>query len=1135
MPSFFSNGSGPFDNLVGQFSFRGASLFTLGNFSILTNFKQKANKEYTLGTFGKPYTLDNLNYDNQLGQYKLYINFDYTDPKNFALYGSLQERFRVAISYIIDNFPASIFVTNRITITQTVKNIFNYTVNSDDTSTFTIPANFLINNYDIIYTSYGELIDDNSILSYRNLAKNFGDFAIKVGDYEYDILDFTSPIEPTDDLSFKVKGNPFSGDSISFHIIPNYYVRKKALDSFSELEKYLLNGNTSPIYTAEFKIPEINDLGVETLNTKRVTWKTNDGYNPSLNQIFLDEYLSELSLIGSEMDEFKTNYLYRMYIGQNLKEYDTQDRKFESIIQIYGRMFDELKKFIDGLAFSNTVTYDRKNNVSDTLIKNIAENLGLETFDFVSDDDFMKSVFGDPKNPSKLTPNEVNMEFWRRLVINSSYLFKIKGTRKAIEFLLKFIGLPDYLYDLNEFVFLANGPLNLSEIEQRIELNNSNLTLEDIPVDSEGYPSVPPNNENIYFQSNGGYIFENFKHVGPYDFGSTYLNQFATFGDIGDGFLLSRIVDNKKSWIKGEQNRIYDLQSRETEYLVDDERNVLNVKNIEISLTPSKAIEYNVYDFYKNNSGLTINPIKNDLDISFYDFIKLAATKYINAKNRKTITDFNGGSYPTLLRLYMEYRKNTQNPISYKEVNKYLSYLNPFWLNLVEQFVPDTAIFVGGTKYGNDIFTQQKFTYKHGIDDGSEFQNETEQLIRGTHKTLKTEGLKISAYTGEYSCFLKNSSFILDYRRLSRFITLPNYNPLVNIGIIDLNQDSQIYLANNRLAYKRENPNSDLFLEALIGYSTNVPAFYQQTLQDNPYYRILFPKNRSVVPECENPPLTICQELELINGYCGSSITTQQLSLDSIPYFIPPNTFTTALGFFSPISESNFNIGDIVNLTRDGNSVFSVIIKDKLPNYGPNGEYVFVLEIADNNELIDNPDDIGGTSGVLRLQKNICTIFENPNQSNIRTIFIADDTTCLTPTQLQNSIIINTIPNDNAFDNSNLINIFEIIQDAIKDNINGAPTSVSITSLSNGFVGNVSLVNNNSNILWEFNYADIEPFLTEGFNQSINLRVTSDCDGSGIDLIINLTYIDCVDDISLPDPQISTPQFGTFPIFINPE
>ena len=62
MPSFFSNGSGPFDNLVGQFSFRGASLFTLGNFSILTNFKQKVNKEYTLGTFSKPYTLDNLNY-----------------------------------------------------------------------------------------------------------------------------------------------------------------------------------------------------------------------------------------------------------------------------------------------------------------------------------------------------------------------------------------------------------------------------------------------------------------------------------------------------------------------------------------------------------------------------------------------------------------------------------------------------------------------------------------------------------------------------------------------------------------------------------------------------------------------------------------------------------------------------------------------------------------------------------------------------------------------------------------------------------------------------------------------------------------------------------------------------------------
>ena len=41
--------------------------------------------------------------------------------------------------------------------------------------------------------------------------------------------------------------------------------------------------------------------------------------------------------------------------------------------------------------------------------------------------------------------------------MNTAYLFKSKGTRKAIEFLFRFIGAPEALVEFNEYVVLADN------------------------------------------------------------------------------------------------------------------------------------------------------------------------------------------------------------------------------------------------------------------------------------------------------------------------------------------------------------------------------------------------------------------------------------------------------------------------------------------------------------------------------------------------------------------------------------------------------------------------------------------------------------------------------------------------------
>jgi hypothetical protein len=39
-----------------------------------------------------------------------------------------------------------------------------------------------------------------------------------------------------------------------------------------------------------------------------------------------------------------------------------------------------------------------------------------------------------------ITAIEADTELWRRLILNSPWIWKSKGTRKSIEFILKFIG-----------------------------------------------------------------------------------------------------------------------------------------------------------------------------------------------------------------------------------------------------------------------------------------------------------------------------------------------------------------------------------------------------------------------------------------------------------------------------------------------------------------------------------------------------------------------------------------------------------------------------------------------------------------------------------------------------------------------
>ena len=138
----------------------------------------------------------------------------------------------------------------------------------------------------------------------------------------------------------------------------------------NEFENNLLNRLTTPIYTSEFKVFNENENGDIIESTEELTWPTNDGYNIDFNTPEYLGYVSELLKISDINDDSKSNLIVRFLVSNSISEFDTipdinnsytdsSGQKMTNTLRIYGREFDEIKKYSDGIKFANVVTYDK--------------------------------------------------------------------------------------------------------------------------------------------------------------------------------------------------------------------------------------------------------------------------------------------------------------------------------------------------------------------------------------------------------------------------------------------------------------------------------------------------------------------------------------------------------------------------------------------------------------------------------------------------------------------------------------------------------------------------------------------------------------------------------------------------------
>ena len=763
VPSQAASGADTFsDNLVGVQITDGSSQMTGTNFAIDNVIPDKDSKNFKTSPFSDFLTLDDLKEESDapttISSQEKKDLVKFKGAKNDAgksLFGSLKSRLLVSITRIIKKFPAGIVLDVNGPIGGSLDSAFNITYDVySKTTQFQVESSKLFNPFEIVISKPKTSLIPETENPLRNLYSSYKKYVLDISGTTYDVVNY---FEPNNNIiTFIVNGNPFgTGTTYNQNLLfrPNNGITEEFFNNLDDVESTLLTKDTYPKYNAGFFIPKDNFDSSNTVLTRvEYNWPiSDDNWNLQIVGMEYDQYIKNLSDTADLIDDYKSNLMVRFLSSPQLFEYDTPDQKIQSVFQLYGQNFDRVKKYIDNIAFMRNVSYDGVNNLPDVLLKNLANNLGLDTVSLFDENTIDQTLYSRATNqytgvPEGKTFIEAEYEFYRRMLVNMAHIYKSKGTKSSINFFLKFLGAPEQLIKIDEYVYEVVNLPKLNDIENQIydviQGNKKILTLDfdttgftytqtittpttsflrsDYPIDETTGFARRANNSttDTFFQKGSGWYDISLNHRTPdildnensiltgrtktiktkakaYSFGEEYFDTFRTLPGLDSGFeIKSRIVDVKGS--------------------IDDNTSsfILNRKNIDIHLDSANGVNF---DIYRKSRDLLLtfgsNTLHPQTGVTFAEFVSRLLSEQIPNSNVIRYKK----NYITLEDVYQSYVNSTGfTPYNITDVHEFINRMSPYWTSIVEQIVPSTTLWTGGNLIQNSVFGRSKYGYKFG-------------------------------------------------------------------------------------------------------------------------------------------------------------------------------------------------------------------------------------------------------------------------------------------------------------------------------------------------------------------------------------------------------------------------------------
>ena len=481
-----------------------------GNFIFTTSPTPFFQKRYKNGVTVATWTYDDV---KEASSTVNQIQFDeYTeDIRSFAYYGSCVEFLRATIEKIIYEFPGNITLSeDKLEIPPTTENgdytyIDGYIVNN--------PFQIDLHTKDVHLQQY-----DNEL---RFLSYSWQKYEVNGRPItSYVISDWKGDLDCPQNDQYYIKKAPVVTVTINGYIVLEGYMldrdiifcyegqdlviqpKKEIIETYFNglkgFEKQLLTRKTKPLYTNKFITPIEYNLGYLYYN-RTYTWPS-DGYCIDITSTKYIDFINKLSSMAELYDELWTDNLWRRMTHEAIKNYDwTYTREFidgdeednvdggermHKVLNIIGRVFDDIKLSIDTIKRQNKTTYNGDRNVPNALLSDKLELFGWDIYSTIPtyknennetvsaseetitqevfDDEYIKNnvevndkkIYPDKwyptSNPNKITFADVDVEFMRRLLLSTRRIFETKGTRQSIDMIMGLFGYGDTDYTITE-------------------------------------------------------------------------------------------------------------------------------------------------------------------------------------------------------------------------------------------------------------------------------------------------------------------------------------------------------------------------------------------------------------------------------------------------------------------------------------------------------------------------------------------------------------------------------------------------------------------------------------------------------------------------------------------------------------
>ena len=418
---------------------------------------------------------------------KIRIKPNYNSLKDFAYYGSAVELVRGSLNDIIQNFPAELYFSEKTLKSELEK------VNDN----VTVPDTWKLISNDFGINAHVDNINASNVYNpLRYLSLSIDSYNLIKGDTITPLTGITittSNATCDDNLTGKtiatavtsgitiytylMGGKTYLYYTDSFNeglrIRPNDDVVEEYFATIDEFEYVLLNRDSKPLYMSNFDTPYETDKG-NFYKKETYIWPSKYNWNPDIESIGYENYVERLISLAEFHDEYDSNNIWRSMTHEAIKNLDwtfvrengddiedlskIDSSKIEIFLQLYGRQFDGLKRYIDTIKYSNQVSYNEKNNLPDYCLTDSVGNSGWDVKPLIATgkSEFCSDILYN--NMSKgYSEVEANNNFMRNLKLNSRYILSNKGTREGIAALLGLLGIYRDEYEINEHVAIAKG------------------------------------------------------------------------------------------------------------------------------------------------------------------------------------------------------------------------------------------------------------------------------------------------------------------------------------------------------------------------------------------------------------------------------------------------------------------------------------------------------------------------------------------------------------------------------------------------------------------------------------------------------------------------------------------------------